>query len=599
MMMPRPKSVPRKSVTRTSGTRTSALQKLPLRKSAPRCRQFLCSLVVLGLTLGLASGPAGAKPAHRKKEKSVATKTTSSKVETRSTLTTIAPAISAPEAPAPVVAPTPAPTLLAANTAAPPSSSLKPVAETAPMANPVPPAPPSAPVTEAQTPTPPETPAPSPSPVPPGSVFYVEHLGAEAYPGDKRGLYGGSLWLEPSFHGLQWPYLPRSSLGFSGSAWVDTGYETITRGAKPLIYADTKEVVQQARAVLRATPTYSDGSFFVQGQVEVVGNGDQNHAQGDPGAGIVDIDDLWIRVGTWNKWDLKVGRYEAWEMYHTGMGLDINTIERRGATQNGFGGNFERPDYYGVTYLHDRPSLQDVGNVALHLYPSQFLRFELLSQVGADAVASNTGFNYLGGRPAAILDLGFIKIKVAGEYQKQTKSDSAITSEIDPNTGNSTQVKTDSKFSIVQKGVGGTLQFVFDPYLEFGVSAGIGWRNATSAGDTGTPDPIGTYRTSSIGAFANASGRIVSPHLQDLLIGLGANWTTRTDENKDMFNKIDYTANLQAFGAVQYLVAHQLFVKGVVAYARSDFDLSTLGGGAGNVWSNDMWSIRLRLMYLF
>ena len=43
------------------------------------------------------------------------------------------------------------------------------------------------------------------------------------------------------------------------------------------------------------------------------------------------------------------------------------------------------------------------------------------------------------------------------------------------------------------------------------------------------------------------------------------------------------------------MVAHQLFVKAVVAYARSDFDLS-FGGG---IYSNTMWSGRLRLMYLF
>ncbi|HEY4188072.1 MAG TPA: hypothetical protein VGP07_23555, partial [Polyangia bacterium] len=99
--------------------------------------------------------------------------------------------------------------------------------------------------------------------------------------------------------------------------------------------------------------------------------------------------------------------------------------------------------------------------------------------------------------------------------------------------------------------------------------------------------------------FANVSGAAVSPRLQDLLLGVGVNWTTRTDENRDNNQKIDYTANLQAFGAVQYLVAHQLFVKAVVAYARSDFDLAEINGGGGGTWSNDMLSTRVRLMYLF
>jgi len=95
---------------------------------------------------------------------------------------------------------------------------------------------------------------------------------------------------------------------------------------------------------------------------------------------------------------------------------------------------------------------------------------------------------------------------------------------------------------------------------------------------------------------------------EDLLLGVGANYTSQTDQHRDTMpsdpndpnspqvpGRIDFTANLQAFGAVQYMVAHQLFVKAVVAYARSDFDLS-FGGG---IYSNTMWSGRLRLMYLF
>ena len=42
-----------------------------------------------------------------------------------------------------------------------------------------------------------------------------------------RGIWGGSLWL--TFHGLQWPYMPKTGVGVSGYAWVDTGYEEIRR----------------------------------------------------------------------------------------------------------------------------------------------------------------------------------------------------------------------------------------------------------------------------------------------------------------------------------------------------------------------------------
>ena len=37
-------------------------------------------------------------------------------------------------------------------------------------------------------------------------------------------------------------------------------------------------------------------------------------------SGTFATDDLWIRFGAWNAWDVKVGRFEAWEVYHTGHG---------------------------------------------------------------------------------------------------------------------------------------------------------------------------------------------------------------------------------------------------------------------------------------
>jgi len=283
-------------------------------------------------------------------------------------------------------------------------------------------------------------------------------------------------------------------------------------------------------------------------------------------------------------------------MYHTGMGLDINTIERRGATQSSFGSNFDRPDYYGVTFLHDRPALQNVGNVALHLYPTPYLRFELLGQLGADGVQTNGGSNYIGGRPAAILDLGWLKLKAAGEWEKRTLSDTLVVPGTDAN-GNAIQTNADSKFSQVEKGIGGSIQFVFAKW-EAGVSGGMGWRNS-NPNNEGSQDPVGTDRTGSVGVFANLSGNLVTPRLKDLLVGGEFNWTTRTDANKDAQGRVDYTANLQTFGAVQYLVAHQLFLKGVVAYARSDFDLSALNGGNGGLWSDYMLSLRVRLMYLY
>ena len=457
--------------------------------------------------------------------------------------------------------------------------------------------------TTAEDPTPQAIPAPEAAPVspplPPPPPF-VEHLGAAAYPGDLRGLYAGSLWLEPSFNGLQWPYMPRSGVGLSGSAWVDSGYEQINRG---FIYPNTVRWLQQGRATIRVTPTYSDGSFFVQAQAELIANKGQDKSQSDSGSGIVDVDDLWVRFGRWNGWDIKLGRFEAWELFHTGMGLDINTLERRGATQEGFGGlNVSEPQFYGVTYLHDRPSGEGVGNIAFHAFPSDYLRFEVLGQLGVDNITNGSN-NSLGARPAVIYDIGWLKLKAGAEYVRTTRGQSDVVPALNPNgsqmmdaMGNLIQVKPASKFLKTQKGLGGAIQLVFNPQIELGGNFGIGQVYTTDL--NGNPTDLGRYTTISYGGFANWRPFAHSAALEDVLLGVGVIYTQQKDLHRDSMGLVDKTAHLQGFFAAQYLLMKQLYVKAVLAYARSDFDQSFVTG-PGAVFSDVMMSGRLRFLYLF
>ena len=169
----------------------------------------------------------------------------------------------------------------------------------------------------------------------------VQRLPASAYPDDPiRGLKHSSLWL--TFHGLQWPYMPslrpgeRFVIGLSGWGWIDTSYQKFSPwGDNPNIQQDRiKYWRQQARMLLRVTPTYAlNRESFIQGQVELVGTGDQSIPRADVGG--ADTDDLWLRAGQWNKWDVQVGRFEGWEVFHLGMGLDFNTFERKGAVGPG------------------------------------------------------------------------------------------------------------------------------------------------------------------------------------------------------------------------------------------------------------------------
>ena len=65
----------------------------------------------------------------------------------------------------------------------------------------------------------------------------------------------------------------------------------------------------------------------MQAQAELIANLDQLDVQPN----VADTDDLWVRTGVWKSWDLTVGRFEAFSVYHLGMGLDLNTDERIGA----------------------------------------------------------------------------------------------------------------------------------------------------------------------------------------------------------------------------------------------------------------------------
>ena len=380
----------------------------------------------------------------------------------------------------------------------------------------------------------------------------IERLPPSAFPEPKvRGIHGGSLWM--TFHGLQWPYYPKTGIGVSGSGWIDSGYEHIKRGNPT--EQGIKYWLQQGRFSLRLTPTWSDGKYFVQTQAELIANKDQSLHQPD----IVDVDDIWIKVGKWKTWDLQLGRYEGWEIYHFGMGLDLYTLERNGATDEAQ----SAPGIYGVTYAFYRPA--GVGQAALHLYPTDFFRVELGTQFG-----NEFGSNTLAGRPVGVLDLGIVKVKVGGEYKKLQDQ------------------KEGSKGETTQRGAGASLQVVLDPYVEFGVNGAYGLVDRVA--QDGTVDEKGSNTTYSVGGFANV--RLV----EDLLLGGGVNYTYLEDLHFDpALNRVEKFRHVQTFGALQYLLWKQLFIKAVVAYAKADF-APTFGDP---IFANEMLSGRIRLLYLF
>ena len=486
---------------------------------------------------------------------------------------------------------------------------------------------------------PPEPAPPDVEPIPttgvtgggaPATPASVQHLGPESFPGRLRGLYGGSLWLEPSFDGLQWPYLAHTGVGVSGNFWIDSGREDIKRDLAG--FRNSSMYFQQGRGVLRVTPTYVRGRFFVQGQAELVGNLCQATNSGAAmkpdantvcmSAGTFSTDDLWLRVGQWNIWDLKVGRFEGWEIYHLGMGMEPYTLERLGAGMFGLDSNtnpnqtspqLEAPSLYGVNYLRDRPTDGlAVGYAALHGYVTEWLRFEGLVKLGTDnyrndvtssgnTATGNPASTSLGERVTAILDVGSsefkFKLKIGGERQTRTP----ITQDIATTPGSAPTTK-DPVEQTVQEGLGASAQFVIYPFIEFGLNGAIGRQVYTNSSGNSPSGPGYeaalplNYTTKSVGGFANL-------RLADLwLAGLGLNFTEQTDmyyaplSSGGNTSTPDYTSHLQAFAAVQYLLGGQLFIKAVLGYAKAYFQASDPDA---LMWNNYMYSGRIRLMYLY
>lgn len=421
-------------------------------------------------------------------------------------------------------------------------------------------------------PAPASAPATSAANISPG---IVEQLPASAYPEPyTRGLYGGPLWLD--MQGLQWPYLPKTSVGISGYGWFDGNYRLI-RSGNTNIPPHTQEILDQGRFVLRVTPTYVSGTWFVQAQAEVVANSNQYNYQGTNGAidGVVAADDVWIRTGDLQSWDVTVGRFQAFDVYPLGMGLDLNTYERLGAydpvSSGGPNGPSAVNQLYAADFMLYRPAFPKVGNAALHLYPTRFFRIELLSQFG-----NNGSRNIVGGRPAVIFDVGWLKLRGALEYLYQWAIDS------------------DPKAVDTHKDRGGAVsaQVVFAPFVEAGLNFGYAVSDVSDAHSHGA-------NLGSSGNKLSAGGFIdIAPLprvLPNLLIGGGGNYTTFHDLQADSEGNNERWTNLQAYVAVQYLFYRQLYFKMVGGYAKSHYE----NQATGYPYDDDMFSLRVRMQYLF
>jgi len=418
----------------------------------------------------------------------------------------------------------------------------------------------------------PELPATEPAAPETGAkILAVEQLPASAYPSVQiRGLANGSL--ARTFHGQQFPYMPgieerhSMQIGLSGYVWNDLSNTRIN--ADPILYDlnvhDQNRWTTQTRGVLRVTPTYNaNGGWFAQANAEFVAQGDMT--QPIDKETITITDDLWVRAGKWDLFDVTVGRFQGWEIAnHYGMALDLNTLERSGALIPGSQATLPPTDGYGLTYFWDRQD-KTLGGYALHVYPTKFLRGEILGHVGAGS-SQYAGKPYqYDVRPSVIFDIGFLKLKGGWEYGEARPQDSEL------------------RLRESRNGYGFAAQVVLDPYVELGGSFGRGFLDAVD--NFGDADLANSSTVQTVGGFLNGS-----PGHEPLVLGVGAflnSWENfRVDQNVGPHQgKVDTNEQWLLFGAVQYTLWTRLNLKLVFSSASNKVEHYSYGSYVNNALS--------------
>ena len=420
----------------------------------------------------------------------------------------------------------------------------------------------TAPAVEATAATPAE-PAKAANERPKPPPLALEILPGTAYPSQPiPGIRGGSLAL--SINHLQWPYMPKYEgepdfrLGFSGSSWVDTSQRDVKAGQ--LNEPDQREFRMQGRLTFRVTGVYNPkDEWFLMTNTEFVANTEQNNSS----TNYVDVDDAYIRGGRWKWGDITVGRLQGFEVYHFGMGLDLNTYERLGAAS--FSKTPVQP--YAVDDLWDRGV--NNGAIALHWYYPEWLRFEMLTRMGVSGQGTLIGL-----RPAAVIDFGFVKGRFG--YERGFAKSLFI--------GNDARVDT--------KGIGGSLQAVLDPWVELG--GGYARRVQDAFDQDGGVRAAATHTTKTYGGFLNAR-----PYVENVLVGIGYHHTNFENFNIDSFDEPEHTTHQQMFAAVQYLLWDRFYIKYVFSYAKAEIEERNDSDPTDDGFVNESLGHRLRFMLLY
>jgi hypothetical protein len=290
----------------------------------------------------------------------------------------------------------------------------------------------------------------------------------------------------------------------------------------------------------------------------------------------INADDVYGQVGKKGLWDLKLGRFQSWRVYHKGAGFDLYTIEDQGACTSlstscslesgGFG-----PHTYEVNYNYYR---EPAGKAAVHLYPTPWAGVELLGLMG-----NGDGPNQLGGRAAALVHFPYVRASAAVEYRatRPPKENAAAC----PKCGNVSD-------SI---GFGGGVELTIKP-VAVGVNGAQGkdtrYNNTTGALDTdasATRTSLGGYAEFDVGSLAIE---------RSLVLGFGLNRTEVVDKVENFEQHYQGAAY-----ALFPLGFNDASIKLVVSQATLDVQKAKGDGTATLLPTTKMQAVRFRFTYPF
>lgn len=291
----------------------------------------------------------------------------------------------------------------------------------------------------------------------------------------------------------------------------------------------------------------------------------------------INVDDLYVQIGSGTKWDFQIGRFMTWRVYHRGLGFDIFTLEDQGTSKsypisNGdFAVHTYEVDYI---FLRNSPYVggEVAGRAAFHYYPVDILGFELAAAYG---LAGSRSLNTLGARLAADLQWEFLRLSAGAEYrrQRQTGPPHAV-----QNAGTPQEVTVECALcgGSNNYGFGGSAMLTFSP-----VRVGGGIARGIDEGYANTADENGAA-----GANAGASGHRMSTggfgeldvgsllFQRSFIIGAGYQRTELVYDN----NNQEYHYQSAVYAAYP-LAVNDAMIKLVLSQAKADlFNPSSPGG---------------------